>query len=519
MWKIAIIDDDPSLLEGMRESIPWHELNAEWAGQCLDGSQGVEWVLEHRPDIVITDINMPVMNGLEMIEKLRERKYQGKFIILSGYSDFEYARQALRLEVDDYVSKPITIEGLMNVMSRTIGRLSEEKMRHSENEDADKKIRVFEPYIVKEWLKSVLVGSAAKDVMDLELIKLKAAKWERQTHLVLCLELLESEGLDNWYAFDRGVMQFAVQNIVQELVEQQALDYDYVQMNGRQFALILHSDERGADAGSLPKQAVPAQESIATSLAKHLKLHTAAGIGTVQDDWNRICESFESASQALRQLPEEGGPSPEGAAGRSVRFYHQLAEAIRNAQEEQAKALVRTYIAERSPFAKADMKLLAGELWAIIAYSLYDVGVDLKQIYPAFEPVPETSGALEPWLETIVTTIIHSTHMSENMRHRKVVEFVIQFVHEHYMEDITLGLLADKVQISKNYLGQIFKNVMQETFNQYVTRIRMEKAKGMLLEGNLYIYEVAEKVGYNSISYFSTQFKKITGYNPTDLIN
>jgi two-component system, response regulator YesN len=91
-------------------------------------------------------------------------------------------------------------------------------------------------------------------------------------------------------------------------------------------------------------------------------------------------------------------------------------------------------------------------------------------------------------------------------------------VHEHYAENITLGLLADEINISKNYLGQIFRNVMGETFNQYVTRIRMEKAKRLILEGKLYIYEIAEKVGYSNIPYFSSQFKKYIGINPTELM-
>lgn len=355
MWKIAIIDDDPNLLDGMREAIPWADLNIQWVGEGLDGEEGLDLVKELKPDIVITDISMPVMNGLEMIERLREQDYKGRIVILSGYSDFEYARQALRLNVDDYLSKPVTVNNLKKVIERVTRKLEE-----------DKQLRK-----------------------------------------------------------DTG----------QELDE-------------------------------------------------------------------------------IRDVAEI----------RHVQFYRQLAGAIRNAQEEQAKALIASYTSQLESLSKRELRILANDLWAVIAYSLLDIGIDLKQIYPSFEPMPDADGSYSPatlqlWLEDMVATILNSKLMSDNVKHRKIVEFVIRYIHEHYMEDLTLGTLADEVQISKNYLGQIFKNVMQEPFNHYVTRVRMEKAKDMILEGKMYVYEVAEKVGYNSISYFSTQFKKYTGYNPTDLIN
>src|SRR5690606_1505319 len=105
-------DDDSNLFEGMCDLILWDELNVKWAGEAMDGCDGLRVVRDKQPDIVLTDINMPEMNGLDMISALREEGFRGKFIILSGYADFEYARQAVRLQVDDYLSKPVTLANL-----------------------------------------------------------------------------------------------------------------------------------------------------------------------------------------------------------------------------------------------------------------------------------------------------------------------------------------------------------------------------------------------------------------------
>lgn len=526
MWKVAIIDDDPNLLEGMRYAIPWKELQAEWVGEAIDGKEGLELILQSEPDIVISDIDMPVMNGLEMLEALRREQYEGKFIILSGYSDFEYARQALRLSVDDYLSKPISIESLKKVLERVIGNLEQERLKEQEAQEHEQRLQDFEPYVMKEWLKSLLIGDAGKQVIRSELVQVKVEQWEKQVHVVLCMELEMSDGLKNWYAFDRSLMRFAIQNVVREILDDYGVEYEYMEMNSRLYTLLIHLDANEQSEQQLQTITRQSSRQIELALRDHVKLTMATGVGSFQKDWRQLGESFEQACHSLKGETLGEDKPIQGQEISSVRFFHQLAEAVRNVQEENGNQLIAEYIAglkADEPFHKQDVKQFVSELWIIMNYSLYDIGIELKNMYPAFDPVPEPGGehttdSLQRWLKEMVRTIIHSTYMNENVRHQKIVEFITQFTHEHYMEDITLGMIAEKVQVSKNYLGQIFKNVMNETFNNYITRIRMERAKGMLLEGNLYIYEVAEKVGYNSISYFSTQFKKYTGYNPTDLI-
>ena len=129
MWSVVIVDDDEKVLRGMKKVIPWEELNCQWIGEARNGKEGLELIEKKQPDIIITDIYMPIMNGLEMIEGLKGAGSESKVIILSGYSDFEYARQALRLSIDDYLSKPASVDTIRRALQGIIGKLEAEKSK------------------------------------------------------------------------------------------------------------------------------------------------------------------------------------------------------------------------------------------------------------------------------------------------------------------------------------------------------------------------------------------------------
>ncbi|MDF2960715.1 MAG: DNA-binding response regulator [Paenibacillus sp.] len=519
MRSIVIIDDDPNLLEGMRYSIPWDDLQVEWIGEAIDGRQGLKIVRERQPDIVMTDINMPVMNGLEMIEALRDEGFKGKFIILSGYADFEYARQAVRLQVDDYLSKPISVDSLHKVVSRVSERLDYDELTELEYVSMKDQLKLYQPFVMHEWLKSIVTGSGYEKVNHIQEIKLKTEQWSMQEHLILGLEVFVNEP---WKALEneRSLLRFVVQNVTCEIVGNVFTDFDYVELHSYRYAIILHAPSEETSQDWLILQAEPLKKQLFSYLTKQLKISLRIELGSVIGDWRMLADSVASLFQA-----DETENLSYAAPIRSFKFFRELATAIRNANETEAKHIIAGYESEHLQhqiFDGLGLNLWAGELWATIAYSLYDIGIELEQITPKFNPTADihdeyTPSALRVWLEQTIALIINSHHWSDNIKHRQMTDFIVRFVHEHYADNLTLGVLADEIQISKNYLGQIFRNVIGETFNQYVTRVRMEKAKQMILEGKYYIYEIADKVGYSNIPYFSSQFKKYNGVNPTDL--
>lgn len=436
MWSVVIVDDDPVVLSGMKMAIPWDKLQLRLAGEASDGMEGLDVVRRVWPDIVLTDVSMPHLNGLEMIEQLREDGFDGNFIILSGYSDFEYARQALRLQVDDYLSKPITLKTLSGVLQRTIESLEEQRRIHADLHGLREWVNQFQPLAAHEWMKATLTGiHPAEGWQRIEAIRRLQDKWEEQRHIAIAIVLEEGDWQQRWTISDLSLAQFTVGNIVQESVERSGEEYHYMELRERLFAIVLHA---GADADA-ERWHVRGQQlasAIEGYLRETMKLPALVrcgpavlGVSAIAQSWERACASLgPAANHVMPQAAPTLAPGAGDASGQ--------------------------------PTADAD----------------------------------------------------------DNLKHKMAVDYVVRYVHEHYGEELTLAAIAEQVGLSPNYLGQIFRQLMGMTFIRYMTCVRMEKAKQLVLEGKLYIYEIADRVGYHNIAYFTAQFKKYHGVSPSGFI-
>ncbi|WP_274652984.1 response regulator transcription factor [Paenibacillus humicola] len=535
MWKIAIIDDDRQVLQGMKMAIPWEELRAEWAGEAMNGEDGLRLVRETRPDLIITDIYMPVMNGLDMIERLRDLDFQGKIVILSGYSDFEYARQALRLNVTDYLSKPVSLPTLKTVLGQTLALMEEEDAKRMERNELEEKLRLYQPFIEKEWVKSAVSGTLDVSYKQENLLPEPFRFWLGVRHVVVGIEIVRDARVEEMSLSDMNLYRFALSNIALELAADIFPSAEYTELYGTRSALVLHPAPDDADGEELRMRLRQLGAALIDSARSFLKLTIHVGLGSLKGSWRDIPDSTEEAFRAI-ELKERAAVKgydlytlPEGGRratlARPVKFYQELAGAIKAGQEALAHEIIADYLErqEREGLtAPADLQMLAGELWGVIAYSLYEVGIVLDDLFPGRHVQSEIGGltrpgALSVWLKEKVTVICNSREWKGSSKHRQAVDFMLQYIHDNFAEDITLAELADKVSISRNYLSNIFKNVTGDTFNNYLTRVRMEKAKELLLEKKMLVYEVAERVGYKNVPYFSTLFKKFTGMNPTEL--
>ncbi|MGW9530069.1 response regulator transcription factor [Paenibacillus terrae] len=537
MWKIAIIDDERQVLKGMKRAIPWDELGAEWVGEASNGEDGLEMIRSVRPDIVITDLYMPVMSGLDMMEQLRKEGFQGKIIILSGYSDFEHARQALRFQVSDYVSKPISLPTLKSILSELIQELEEEKEKRVRQWELEFKMTLYEPFVEKEWVRSAAVGTLDHAYKDSTRLPPSYLFWQERKHVTVGIELIRDERARCLSVSDWNLFRFAVSNIACEVARKLYPDMEYTELHSTRALLIIHPGP-----GHLEQLEDKLEElgiRLNDSIGGYLKLVTRIGIGGVKDTWTKLSDSTEEAFRAMDQralqvasahevymYQENSSNEPENVALFPVKFSYKLATAMKASQQAEAHQLVLDYITEmkkQEGLSQGYVQMLGSELWGIITYSLYESGFVLDDLFTNDQIAKEISSLIVPdqllrWLMDKITKICSSRQWKGSSKHRQVVDFMTSYIHEHYAEGLTLAELSDKVFISRNHLSIIFKNITGETFNNYLTRVRIEKARELLMERNMLVYEVAERVGYKNIPYFSTLFKKITGMNPTELI-
>lgn len=543
MWKAVIIDDEQKIIGIMRNIQIWAELGIEVIGEALNGKDGMELVLEKQPDIVITDIYMPVLSGLKMIEQLRAHHYIGRIIVLSGYSDFEYARQALRLQVDDYLCKPISLDTMKEVLSRTIAEIETFNLEQLEIEGLKQKLQVYEPYIHKKWMNLVVSGTQDSDLAQIKEINNKFADWKYKGHTVIVIEMLRTQRLSGYSLADQKLMYFALTNIIQEIASDVWPDFNVVELYSYHCALLLHWKEEEPAAIQIQRIVILAERLIQSAL-KYLKINLAIGVGGLKQDWREIAGSTEEAfvslyfksgalskAGAIYSLPksltkEEYHDYYELKQGfYPFKLYQQLSEAISHAQFDQAIAIVQRFVIQLDGINKIPMTFIrhfCSELWTVITQSLSQAGADREQQYAnhqCYEKIESftTTKEMELWLIEKLQQFSMNLQTNINVKHLHAVEFIIQYVHEHYHEDLTLSDLADQIRMSRSYLSHIFKKTTGDTFNNYLTRVRMEKAKALIMEGKHLIYEIAEMVGYKNVPYFSTLFKKYMGMNPTQL--
>ncbi|ASA23884.1 response regulator transcription factor [Paenibacillus donghaensis] len=527
MWKVVIIDDDFQVVRGLRKVIPWVELDAEFAGEAIDGESGLKLIEEVNPDIVLTDIYMPVMNGIQMIEQLKAWNFAGRFVILSGYNDFEYARTALRLGVDDYLTKPVTVDQIRSVLSETIEKLEETYLQRLELGGGESRERQ-EPLSLGEWLVAVLNGWSQEP-------GLPPASLKEQKYTVMVMEVLWTERIRSISLADWNLFKFAVSNIVAEVFGHEWPESCFVWLFGNHAALLLPSAACEPEE-EIVQAADRLGELIVSSMKTYLGLEIRYGIGNVKDGWSGIKVSCDEAMQRLfEKLPLNLKNNDQASSGgeadisseelQLTDYYQSMTKALQEERDDEVMDLFRLYLNGRQPSLPVDplfYRVLAVELWTLLHNAMLMAGLPGRNEDEGLA-MRELSGMtglpkIEEWLEMQIRGLRKAQAPAIHEKHRKAVQFMIEYIHTHYAEDITLELLASQLYISKNYLNQLFKKVTGETFTNYVIRVRIEKAKALLLDGSHLIYEVSEMVGYQNVPYFSTLFKKYCGVSPSELM-
>ncbi|UYO05677.1 response regulator transcription factor [Paenibacillus sp. PSB04] len=535
MWTLAIVDDDRQVLGGMSRLIPWEQLGIRPIGEAMDGEEGLRLIRAAKPDIVITDIYMPVMNGLEMIEQLRKQQFDGKIIILSGYSDFDYARKALRLQVDDYLPKPASPATIREVLQRVIAELSEKRAAENREQELQDRLMQYEPYLEREWVKSVLTGGTFSPPTG-PYRMLDRLGWKGAQFMMLALEIKRQGRTEGISARDWHLFRFAVGNTVEELARQDGLRSYFLELHSHHMTLLLYKP-LSWPAEAFRSEVLALAGRIIESVDRYLQVKLRIGAGLRKDDWTAIADSTEEAFQALaeRREPDANHPCvyvyteagfrhPAARNVRPVRFFQEMADAVRTFDEPRALLALEDFASSDSGVAQlspSELAALGTQLFAILSFTLYDTGHKLDDELPPADlskelGLIENAQQWKAWVAEKVKRICRRFTPNENLKHKETVEFIIQYIHEHYAENIHLQDVADQVYISKNYLSTLFRQFTGETFGDYLTRVRMEKAKSMVLEKKLLIAEIAERVGYRNVPYFTTLFKKHTGRSPTE---
>ncbi|UUZ96864.1 response regulator [Paenibacillus sp. P25] len=531
MYKILLVDDEAIVREAIKERINWQEHGFECVGDCENGLEAVELVERFRPDIVLTDICMPFMDGLELTRYLSRACPATRVVILTGHEDFDYAQQAVKLKVTDYILKPITASELGEVLARIRGEMDAEAKRHEDLFRLRQQMNESFPPLKERFLERlVTLKLHPGDIRN----KLEYYQIDLPGPLFTALVV----GIDDFGQYlcrnpgaDEESLGFAVFNIVQEIAA--AAEQAGVVFRDREERIIALLS--GGDEISLHEHAQTAAEEIRQSVEKYLKFTVTVGIGRTSESVGELHQSYRSALDALgyRLLVGKNSVIPisdmearrADREGQQGEWISAIATCIRTGSRREMEKAIEDMIGHLkrhfTPIPKCRTPLQAVAL--SIVQVVQELGADESGIFgDASDPLAafgelKTLDDMELWLKRLGAHGVRATAELRNNLNQVQIEKAVRYIKEHFHEEhVSLQAVCQYVHLSVSYFSTLFKQYTGKTFIEALTHERIEKAKELLKFSPLKTYQIAAEVGYVDPHYFSAIFKKWTGETPTE---
>lgn len=524
MYRILIIDDEPVVREGIAENIDWRSHGYELAGTCKDGREAMQAIEEEQPDVILTDICMPFVDGMELASFVADRYPAIKTILLTGFDEFEYAQEAVRLRVHSFLLKPITPRELLAELDALRMSLDVERNRTEQLERLRSQIKESLPVLRERLMNRILHAEIAPADIPRRLSILDISLDGGAFAALVC----DPDSLDS----EQELAEIAVQSIAEEVVAEFPAAVAFATPRVRTVAVVAAPSD--AEAASMT---LSCAERISERVTSELGFTVSIGMGEPVEVLDRLGESYDQARVALdrrivlgphqiiaiEQVRGQAARAHSTAEARELRNRYTAALKTGNASAaaEALMALVTAFASQELPldeFRTQIMRLIA-ELMA----ALESIGMRLEDV-PAVDAHPlerlahvKTQADVREWLLELTESITrHLAATRDEHSHVKAVE-AEEYIRGNFADrSLSLARLCAELAVSKSYFSPLFKAHTGMTFVEFLTTVRMDRARELLANSDMKTYEVARLVGFADPHYFSLTFKKQTGVTPTE---
>lgn len=526
MYKMIVVEDEAILRRGMTASLQREAKELlQVVGAAANGQEGLELIRRERPDIILSDVKMPRMDGLEMVRRAREEGLTARVLFMSGYEEFELVRSAMALRADQYLLKPIQLSALLEALTKLCHELDRERQLRAQVEESL-------PVMRQAFLQNLLTRPMEREEVLQELACYGLPLREGRFVVLLCR-------LDGWEKTgrisDRELYKYGVCNIATELLEQQfslAVSYE----GGDSFTVIL----QGRDPLLLPmEQVLEVCSDICRQVEKHLGVTLTIGAGRCRPGFGGIAASYQEAKTAVEFrhilgnnrviLVEEVGflGRSEAIDPRLDQLETRLISQVKLGLAPNAQATleeIRSLLKEAG-LSLSQLRMIGTELLVLILREVgnwHGGGQFQAQLRTAGDKIGsrETLDGILDTLAALTDELVGTIRESCDTQQKVIVEQAIKYIGEHFVDEhLSLQEVAGAVHVSAPYLSTMFKRERGESFVSYLTDLRLQKAQELLRSTPLRVYEVAQRTGFSNQQYFSQCFKKHTGYSPLQFKN
>lgn len=540
MLKIFLAEDEVVVRETIKRMIPWEELGFELVGEAADGEMALPLLIRQQPDLLITDIKMPFMDGLTLA-RLAKKEIPGlKVVILSGYDDFNYAKQAIGIGVEDYLLKPITKNALIERLSEIRSRYEHEKTQKEYYEKFQREMQAYEKNSSRDFFEALVGGS-----MDMMEVYKRAEKlgldivaeaynvliftmncdedFSRQRDEYSSWEAESLELLENFFAGHSSAMLF--------------------RSNIFSYGVLLKGQRETIEENT--RACVDEIRKILSRQDGRREWFLA--VGQSVERLSQIQKSYHTASRAFSQrylydeniLYYDGMETmehPGGQAETEDNAYLQkvdvnalnpaiLQKFLSNGLQEETENFVKDYFYAigQEPMESLVFRnyVILNVRFSVISF-IKGLGCDTNEMESADteEVLAESGKNMESaiaYAKKMISQAIEIRDQNSGNKNRSILKTAVDFIDSHYMdEEISLNTVANVANVSSNHFSALFSQNMGQTFIEYLTSLRMNKAKELLRCTGMRSSEIAGEIGYKDAHYFSYLFKKTQGMTPSD---
>ena len=525
MTGLLLVEDEEAIKRKLIDNVAWSEYGF---GPVLSASNGLEAlaVLErHQIGIMVTDIQMPKMNGIDLIKEVKKRDYQMKIIVISGFAEFEYAQESIKLNVADYLLKPFASRRLLDIVLRLKEELEKEQAEKSELQVLREQLEKNKAALREKLFEDLLNGNLREIDYHAELEFLDLKDLENRSHQLVVMEIPENQ-LRNHNEEAKYLLNLQFHRQVQRLLAEGAYRHVIINHHRNQMAVLFFD----------PDQDLPMRlEEYLTQLRLSLNQSLAFGVSHRYQGLLDQAISYREACLALQYRYVHGlnkvfsindvnldNPSYHKAFYylQQNRIFDNLRIGADHAVRNDLKALIAEMrLSQMNP---ESLRIVASNLILLSCAVLNELGHSPKEIFGAdFSPLTEVNRAeslteLEALLHAFFGRINNFASKKRTSVNQQLVEVIRRHIDENYATDVSLSAMANRYKISPSYLSLLFTEGTGSNFIDYLTEHRIRKAKELLKHTDKKIYEISSEVGYNDSYYFSNCFKKIVGVTPSE---
>lgn len=535
MIKMMIADDEQIILDGIKDSIDWNSYGIKITGTATNGADALDMALSHCVDIVITDIKMPGLSGLELIREIHKRRPEIRTILISAYEQFDFAQEAISLGALSYITKPLKKQKIVDEVLKARDSILARKQDTDQRNRLEEQYRENLPIIREHYLNNLINGKA---------IQFNDFKKQSDAYGIdigdtgIGVFVFKIDSLGDFMAEEpeKGtqIIHLKITQMIKELLPK-CYKKVIFQSHDNEVVTIYNTVEPLSDT---IRDITVCAEEIKNVLRRETGISASAGVGRTYPSLKDSMLSYQEALKALNYRLVYGNNTVmyidyvELKEWNHTRLFSNMNEVLTNVQnilwtgksEEIFKLIDKTMsgILHYKGIPYHYIQQVYCQLLSVLLRTIYEMNIMPEELYGTSVHLydellkKDTFEEADLWYRDLVIRVCAAVNEKKAVRVSNVISSAIEYIKNNCSRDLSLSEVADKVNLNPSYFSRLFKEETGTQFVEYVRNAKMDLAKEMLKNSNKKIYEICEDLGYFNVQYFSTVFKNTVGMTPNE---